>query len=94
MSDYTSWFVGMEVVCLHGYYPGKLVAGQTYTVSRIGLDGLVGTSVMVDLEGVEPGSFGPGWFASRFRPVQKRKTSIAIFQRLLDNPRVRISEDA
>jgi len=36
-----------------------------------------------------PLDFEGGWYASRFRPIVKRKTSIAIFHEILNTQRVR-----
>jgi hypothetical protein len=92
--SYTDWYVGMEVVCVDdspGVVTGSvgLVRGRVYvieafqpTLTRLGLR-LVGVK---HFDGVP-------WAASRFRKVQPRKTSIAIFERFLNDADAPIRED-
>jgi hypothetical protein len=109
MTDYTSWHVGMKVVCVDDQFDHVLpreigpVAGREYTIrtiSRCPNTGVVGIRVEEIVNpntGRNPDDAGNnerGFPAPRFRPVQKRKTSIEIFQRLLTDPHVRIEEDA
>ena len=76
--------------------------GAVYTISEIRRENStyrngrpIGAAVVVELAGVSnPSSGAKGFFIERFRPVQKRKTDISIFQRLLTHPRVTIGEDA
>lgn len=106
MSDYTNWFVGMEVVCVDDMQDvtppedhGFLVAGKVYEIVEIELipkgswvyGGFAAKDIVFICLAGHPDA---GFDAEGFRPVQKRKSDIAIFTRLLDNPRVRITEDA
>lgn len=91
MSDYTSWHVGMKVVCVDDQWhdptafgPCPLVAGVIYTVARIqpatglyrgGCDHICVQVAEINWE--------RGFAAPRFRPVQKRKTDISIFTAML-----------
>lgn len=92
--NYTSWHCGMKVVCIkRGAWQGTLVDtrkcpkpkyGEVCTISAI--DHLSGY-VCIRVEGYHP----KDWFtASRFRPVQTRKTDISVFQRILSNPHKKI----
>lgn len=93
--SYRDWFVGMKVVCVDDS-PGKFGGarprlGEVYTISKIEVNAFSELAVQVsELEF--------RWYefarASRFRPVQKRKSDISIFKRLLTDPNVKISEDA
>jgi hypothetical protein len=94
--DYTSWHVGMKVVCVEAtplpgsewLYGDGVVVGTVYTVARICVD-RTNTTIIQLLE--RPRSpeammeFGPncGYAAWRFRPVQTRKTDISIFTAML-----------
>lgn len=101
MGDYTSWKVGDKVVCVDA---GRLnlEAGRVYTIKRIVIGGgqLLGRrltdQVLLDLAELRnPHALTPGdYFAFRFRPVQKRPTSIEIFHRILSKPHIKIREDA
>lgn len=97
MSEYTSWYVGMKVVCIKdgawqlagGFVDREVIfplAGAVYTILAIGA---VGDEVYVKL--VECGDYAQ-FAAFRFRPVQPRKTDISIFHSILNGHR--ISEDA
>lgn len=104
MSDYTSWHVGMKVVCVDdaptfGHH--LLAKGHVYTIASIGhatgifKDRCVRNELVVALEEVraicrDGTPHDSGFAASRFRPVQTRKTDISIFTALLH----RQSEDA
>lgn len=107
--SYLDWKAGDKVVCINagdpsysgrGWVPGEeLVVDNVYTIKRILIDDA--GDLVLHLHEVERSQFSKsvfgdeaGYAVFRFRRVQPRKTSIAIFQRLLDNPRVRISEDA
>lgn len=90
---YTSW---VTIGDLDG-----LTAGETYTIRKIapyGYDGKVCVwlnEIVRPLRGNVCQQHGEcGFDPRRFRPVQKRKTDISIFQRLLTNPNIRIEEDA
>lgn len=109
MSDYTNWHVGMEVVCVDGRFvplhgERAPISGRTYTIRTISMcpaTGMVGIRLAEILNPTttvrkpdDQGSREWGFYAIYFRPVQKRKTDISIFQRLLTHPRVTIGEDA
>lgn len=94
---------GDAVVCINAKnHPGYRwdsgeapVEGQIYTIDRVFVDG-EGAIVMALIELPRADlHYGPaGYDVKRFRPVQTRKTSIEIFNRILLNPRIKISEDA
>lgn len=91
MSDFTSWYVGMKVVCVDGKSrPGYKYSvlpeqGAVYTVrsisTHIWANKLAGVGVRLT-EILRPGSDTP-WFAERFRPIQTRKTDISVFTDIL-----------
>lgn len=63
-----------------------LTAGRVYTIRRIGVDpGALMCVWLVEI--IRPPLFSgdpeTGYAVQRFRPVQTRKTSIAIFERML-----------
>jgi len=104
--SYTSWHVGMKVVCIKDsgwdFLPlsGEVYPqfGECYTIRELLVDG---GDICLRLAEIEnPRHSGKNrseecaFIASRFRPVQKRITDISIFTRLLTDPHVRISEDA
>jgi hypothetical protein len=92
--DYTSWHVGMKVVCVDDEwrdfsvvnFPCPLVAGAVYTIRSIQLtDGIYYGSrklLTVCLNEVR-NPYEAGFAAPRFRPVQTRKTDISIFTAML-----------
>lgn len=99
MGPYVSWHVGMKVVCLKDYswlpseggyfarctYP---VLGRVYTIRRIGMlpagMGILLTEIVNPIGDPRVGFDGETGFSPRsFRLVQPRKTSIAIFERML-----------
>lgn len=101
--SYLDWKAGDKVVCINAknnpgcrWFPGESpTEGNIYTIDRIFVDGegfLVLALVELPREDWE---YGPaGYTVNRFRPVQTKKTCIGIFNRILLNPRIRISEDA
>lgn len=107
MSQYLSWHVGMKVVCVDdspameaGEVRDRLVCGRIYTIREIGPEPrcvenprLAGGWCEVNVWLNEVTRVGDlGYAASRFRPVQERKTSIEVFTKLLH--RVPAKEDA
>lgn len=84
--DYRSWHVGMKVVCVDDSdglvrkNAARLKLGQIYTISRI--EGRAFPEVAVQVA-----ELNYNWYefvrASRFRPVQPRKTDISIFTAML-----------
>lgn len=108
MSDYTNWHVGMKVVCVkEGAWSPPMkqadsypVYGGVYTIREINLGN--DEKPYLTFEEIRNApvyrrgdDMHEAWFAARqFRPVQKRKTDISIFRRLLTHPRVTIGEDA
>ena len=98
------WHVGMKVVRVAEFQrqiPGHKypLVGGVYTIREIFVSPL--GKVIILLQEVrnpsEPSNMvirEYGFDAEKFRPVQKHKTSIEIFNRILLNPRIRISEDA
>ena len=102
--SYLDWKVGDKLVCVDdvnqnfGYV---LRAGTVYTIREMVVvpkgypdTGQIGVRLA---EVVLPRGFDGSeraHKATRFRPIQTRKTDISIFQRLLTNPHVRIGEDA
>ena len=90
MSDYTSWHVGMKVVCVDAEGVDRLLSvGAVYTISAL-------APRFVTF--AEPSTWSSagvgesGWYYHRFRRVQTRRTSIAIFERIRDNPKAPIIE--
>lgn len=100
--SYLNWHVGMKVVslCDHthkGVSSFSIKRGAIYTIRNIytcPVANEVGVSLaeMVMPEFRDGVEFG--WRITRFRPLQKRTTNISIFNRILLNPHIRISEDA
>ncbi len=76
-----AFYVGQEVECIDADESmSRLTKGAKYTIARSGL--------IIDVPGVWiVGVAHPirdiGWFASRFRPIIKRSTSISIFTAML-----------
>lgn len=105
MTDYTSWKVGDQIVCVdasptHVYGHTDLVAGAVYTIRRMGIDKYYQRPCVWLVEvvrSVENGceKWGEiGLNIARFRPIQKRQTDISCFKAILANPKIKISEDA
>lgn len=108
MSDYTSWYVGMKVVCVdassNNYAPWTAIdpsmdglqEGVVYTIRKLGLYSGQPCVWLTEIERrmrVGHEALGEcGYSPRRFRKVQPRKTSIAIFHSILNGHR--ISEDA
>lgn len=86
--NYTSWYVGMKVVCIETEddpEPPNPVYGEIYTISWIGV-GVDGPAVLIDLlelPNPENEEFDRGYLASAFRRVQTRKTDISVFTAML-----------
>lgn len=92
MSDYTTWHVGMKVVCVDdspGPFGGSIRLGEVYTISRIEAHGFPEVAVQLAELNFRWDEYSR---ASRFRPVQPRKTSIASLEAILHGARV--PEDA
>lgn len=105
MTNYNSWYVGMDVVCVRADFDPKqkttiapqLVVGQVYKIRWIGpykhyLDGeYIGVRVEGVDRGVCPywGDVDQPWFASRFRPLVK--DPLAIFRRIATDPDFKIA---
>ena len=99
--DYTSWTVGMKVVCVDDS-PGRITGDghlhSGYVYEIIGFD-IEQKPLGIYLAGVPKRivsrwKMPVGWNVSRFRPVQTHKTDISIFERILTNPHIRVEEDA
>lgn len=89
----TNFHVGQKVVCINGDGAPTLVERKVYTVTAVwGITlptGLGREDTGVAVAEAEPVSSLLGFAASRFRPVTTRKTSIEIFQRMLNPSRVK-----
>lgn len=94
MTDYTSWHVGMKVVCVADDWeqvggPERLpIKGEVYTIRSIapGPDGIY--VMLVEIVN-EPMHYRQGlcemdFHADAFRPVQRRVTDISIFTAMLN----------
>jgi hypothetical protein len=84
---YRDWHVGMKVVCVdNSTWEHRLKLNGVYTIAAIDTAhfddrlyiGLVETPSKNILQ----------WLASRFRPVQPRKTDISVFTRMLNKDKV------
>lgn len=80
--------VGMKVVCVNadGVAEILFVKGSVYTVSYIGVTQM--GNYVINLEEVPVTSPEGSWYASRFRPIVERKTSIEVFRSLLNPSKV------
>lgn len=106
--SFRDWQVGDRVVCVETWLlkdgtgdEAGPVAGHIYTIREIGLLHPFKNDVCVRLaEIINPiraylDATGEACFAAaRFRKVEPRKTSIAIFERFLLNPNAPVREDA
>nr|WMC99313.1 hypothetical protein RAR13_11710 [Aminobacter aminovorans] len=92
--NYTSWHVGMKVVCVDVEdFEGVLELDHIYTIRRMGcgvgmFKGVLGMFAIVavseaDNPDDEYFQNAPGFCVARFRPVQTRKTSIEVFTAML-----------
>lgn len=85
--SHLDWYVGMKVVCVDAEHGGRplLRKGRIYTIRHLEPEfvGLQEPSTWSDEAGAEA-----GWFYSRFRPVQRRKTDISVFTAMLSKPKV------
>lgn len=82
MSAYLDWKVGDKLVCVDNTgQQENLTVGTVYTLSNIG-GGRSG--IYVGLVEVPKQTDGLDWYPSRFRKVVTRKTSIAVFEALLN----------
>lgn len=102
MTNYNSWYVGMEVVCVNAQTPPRvtipigLTEGAVYKLRWIGRHKsyVDGEFIGVKLEGVERGedpTYGdkdPPFAAARFRPLVK--DPLAIFKRIATDPDFKI----
>lgn len=99
MSEYTSWHVGMKVVCLprrggrwscvnsHPRAPFTLLpeTGRVYEIAELCFDEEE-QLLYITLVGLDPDAL---FEAPAFRPVQKRKTDISVFTALLNTTKER-----
>lgn len=79
--NYTSWHVGMKVVCVDNGGAGSLLAvGEVYTIRSLEprFVTLAEDSTWSEINGADS-----GWYYSRFRPVQTRQTDISVFTAML-----------
>lgn len=98
MTDYTSWHVGMEVVCISAKIPPRvtiplgLTEGAVYKIRWLGeFDNYVDPPFIgVKLEGIDRGidpTYGyddPPFAARRFRPVVN--DPLAVFRQIAADP--------
>lgn len=92
MSDYTSWYVGMKVVCIKDgawtLYSGPIrrepmpLQGAVYTISHIEAEA---DDVFVALGELSETAL---FKADRFRPLAPRKSDISIFRSILNGHRI------
>lgn len=90
MSTYRDWHVGMKLVCVDASgWMNRLVPRKIYTLSAIGE---AFGHIYVGLEET-PNKDGNKlhWRASRFRPVQPRKTDISVFTAILKGAKEKAS---
>lgn len=94
--SYLDWHVGMKVVCVNAsadtgkcWDDDQPQEGATYTLSAVMIDD--DNEIVVHMEELSRSPrakafWGPaiGYGAFRFRPIQKRTTSIEIFRALLN----------
>lgn len=89
MTQYLDWKVGDRVVCVDDtgaetvVYPFPKV-GTVCTISWIGYDGGTLGVDLVEYPCPPSDTILRGWDPEYFRKVQPRKTSIAVFERLLN----------
>ena len=79
--SHLNWHFGMKVVCVDARGAGRcLRKGEVYTLRWLEPEfvGLEEPSTWSDEAGAEA-----GWFYSRFRPAQRRKTDISVFTAML-----------
>lgn len=102
-----NFYVGQEVICVNDdpnmlpnppseYDLDGLTAGNKYTVSFIYIDPWFNLPCVVVKEihrSVMYEGNDAGYFASRFRPLQKKQTNISALQGLLQ-PSEKVLEDA
>lgn len=94
--SYLDWHVGMKVVCVSadsGSRHKPIFEGRVYTIRRVWPHPLtreIGVLLQEVVNEIHP-SYGieRGYRAKRFRPVQTRKTNIAIFTAMLDGAKER-----
>ena len=95
------WHIGMEVECIDAEGTPALKLGAIYTISGLhptkyrrwrGVSRMATGILLKEVSTTIPGV--DGFAEERFRPIQKRKTSIEIFNRILLNPSIKIREDA
>lgn len=87
MTQYLDWKVGDRVVCVDDNDVRFLEAGKEYTIAAIRAGTFTSRcGTLVEGVGIQLKEDGSPYyyFARRFRKVQPRKTSIAIFERLLN----------
>jgi hypothetical protein len=100
--SYRDWKVGDKVVCIKrdGWCDavfGSMLDGLPHPrYGEVCTIAMISTSPIDDDLYISVEEY-PGrrcYHASRFRPVQPRKTSIEVFHRIRLNPSIRIREDA
>lgn len=101
--SYLDWKVGDKVVCIKtGVWSNSMVGekhpqyGETYTIRDIAPGPDTGRPCIRLVEIVNPrrrhgGTIETTYWAERFRPVQTRKTDIAIFTAMLDSTKSKVS---
>lgn len=100
--SYNDWYVGMKVVCVdgsaHSYIRDAISPrkGGVYTIRNLEANPRTGRLNVQLCEIVNPeveardGCGEPYFGASRFRPVQTRKTDISIFTAMLQGAKDKV----
>lgn len=97
--SYTSWHVGMKVVCVRGNKPRECLDGTMSPIEWLPVDGHVYTIADLIMEEILYLSLDELlpidlFDARNFRPVQARKTDISVFEQLLVSTKLPVGEDA
>lgn len=84
----SNFHVGQKVVCIDDTWPASshMKAGEVYTVEGMYEEFLI-------LEGICVGSTSRGFFRRRFKPLQKRATSMDIIRSIVLDPAKPIPAD-
>lgn len=77
--------VGQKVVCVDTSWPWAL-GGIVCTISALDVAPSGKPTIWASELGARPED--GGWYASRFRPIVERKTSIEVFTKMLAGKRV------
>ena len=72
-----TFHIGQRVICIEGCLGWNLATSGIYTITGIEYP-YVGVAEAI------PGPSPCGWYATRFRPIQERKTDISLFTKMLD----------